>query len=333
MFVWRSVPSIANVAITAPFQLDGRAATLEEQAQGALTSHSEGSDVSMAELEQLAAFERSVFSSDRARTVAEYLAAGGDLADAPIPEDELDLAPPKEERGRAIYEAVCAPCHGGATTATILDRTIHDQAFPTLKPDGSVLYEVPATTPPTVVLTDQSMNEFLNIGSAYEAFQGQFDPDSHSFTKDVSFPSYRYRFYTDDSRAQIAADLPPSSPPGDPFEVVIDADGNPVIGPNFAVQFTSTDPGRSMITGSPNDFEAFNVPSLRGIGGTAPYLHNNAAETLEVLVDLYSDHFLARFPSLSLPGEREPDPDGDRGPPEALTAAQKSDLIAFLKRL
>jgi cytochrome c peroxidase len=88
-----------------------------------------------------------------------------------------------------------------------------------------------------------------------------------------------------------------------------------------------------VITGSPNDFEAFDVPTLRGIAKTAPYFHNNIAETLETVVELYSDHFLARFPSLTLPGEKELDLDGDAGPPEALSAEQKSDLVAFLKLL
>jgi hypothetical protein len=158
-----------------------------------------------------------------------------------------------------------------------------------------------------------------------------------------AFPNYRYRFYTDGSRTVIAADLPPAAPPfdGDGGDVgdgggianELDSDGNPITGPNLAIQFFSADPGRSMITGSPNDFEGFDVPTLRGIAKTAPYFHNNAAESLEVVVDLYSDHFLARFPSLSLPGIKEPDPDGDLGPPEAMTADQKRDLVAFLKRL
>ena len=80
--------------------------------------------------------------------------------------------------------------------------------------------------------------------------------------------------------------------------------------------------------------EAFDIPTLRGIGKTAPYFHNNVAETLQDVVELYSDHFLSKFPSLTLPGEKEPDPDGNSiGPPDALTAGQKSDLVAFLKRL
>lgn len=342
LFVWRGVPSIADSALTAPYQLDGRVGTLEDQAQGAIVGHSQGGEVPRSELERIAAFERSVFTSSRARTVADHLARGVAPADVPDVEGELTLSP-EEQRGKKVYEAICAACHAGANKATIVDRDVHDLAFPALKPDGTVVFEVPATDPPTPVLAAQPNNEFLNIGSAYEAFLGQLDADAKSFTKDLSFPNYRYRFYTDGSRTVIAADLPPAAPPfdGDGGDVgdgggianELDSDGNPITGPNFAIQFFSTDPGRSMITGSPNDFEGFDVPTLRGIAKTAPYFHNNAAENLEVVVDLYSDHFLARFPSLSLPGIKEPDPDGDLGPPEAMTADQKRDLVAFLKRL
>lgn len=164
--------------MTAPFQLDGRIAALEEQAQGAITSHGEGGTVSSATLEGIAAFQRTVFSSDRARRVAEYLAGGGAPAKAPDVEDELVLTP-TEERGRVVYDAVCAACHGGASTATIAKPEIQALAFPALR-------------------------------------------------------SYRYRFYTDGTRAEIAADLPPVPASDDPFASVLDSDGNPVIGPNFA---------------------------------------------------------------------------------------------------
>jgi hypothetical protein len=183
------------------------------------------------------------------------------------------------------------------------------------------------------VLAHQPENEFVNIGSAMENYLVQLGATEHeSFTKDVSFPAYRFRFYNDASRTVIVADLPPALPPGTPVPAV-DADGNPVTGPNLFPQAFTIDPGRAVITGSPYDFEAFDIPTLRGIGKTAPYWHNNISETLEDVVSLYSDHLLAKFPSLTLPGEKEPDPDGDIGPPEALTKEQKSDLVAFLKRL
>lgn len=332
IFVWRGVPSIADVALTAPYQLDGRVPTLEEQAQGALTGHSEGGSASKAELGRIAEFERGVFSSDRAREVAEQLASGVSFDEVTDVEAMMALTP-AEERGREVYEKVCASCHGGADKATIVDRAVHDLAFPALKPDGTVLFEVPATDPPTPVLASQPENEFINIGSAMENFLVALGATEHeSFTKDVSYPAYRFRFYKDASRTEVIADLPPAVPPGDPFSAV-DPDGNPVTGPNLFVQFFTTDPGRAVITGSPYDFEAFDIPTLRGVAKTAPYWHNNISETLEDVVELYSDHLLSKFPSLTLPGEKEPDPDGDIGPPEALTRAQKSDLVAFLRRL
>ncbi len=335
IFVWRSVPSIADVALTAPYQLDGRVATLEEQAQGAITGHSEGGEVSADERERIAAYERTVFSSDRAREVADELASGVALSDVSDVEASLVLSP-EEERGRQLYEKTCEACHGGANKATIVDRKIHDQAFPALKPDGTVQFQVPATDPPTPVLAAQPQNEFINIGSAMENFLAQIGATEHeSFTKDVSFPAYRFRFYKDASRTEVIADLPPAPPPGDPSNPggTVDQDGNPIVGPNLFLQLFTTDPGRAAITGNPLDFEAFDIPTLRGIAKTAPYWHNNISKTLEEVVDLYSDHLFAKFPSLTQPGEKEPDPDGDIGPPEAFTKQQKSDLVAFLKRL
>lgn len=58
LFVWRSVPSIVDGALTAPYQLDGRELTLEQQAQGAVTSHSEGGPVAKRDLDSIAQFER-----------------------------------------------------------------------------------------------------------------------------------------------------------------------------------------------------------------------------------------------------------------------------------
>ncbi|MCP3097823.1 cytochrome-c peroxidase [Myxococcus sp. K15C18031901] len=334
LFVWRAVPSIADTAMSAPFQLDGRMATLEQQAQAALTSHSEGGTAPASELARIATFERDVFSSDRARTIAARLAQGADPTGLPDVEDGLSLSP-AEQRGREVYAAACAACHGGATKQTLTKREVHDSLFPALRPDGTVQYEVPATTPPTPVLASTPGNGFMNIGSAFVTYLGQVDPESEIFTRTVHFPRYRYRFYTDGSRTQKVVDLPPKPPPfagGDlsDFEPEIDADGNPIAGPNRVPQFFSSDPGRAIITGEPNDFEAFDVPTLRGIGRTAPYFHDNSAVELHKVVDFYSQFVLGRFASLDLPPVHPPE---HEGPPESLTPDQKSDLIAFLRRL
>jgi cytochrome c peroxidase len=334
LFVWRSVPSIADTAMSAPFQLDGRMATLEQQAQSAIIGHGEGGTVPVSELERIAAFQRGVFSSDRARIAAGHLASGADPESVPDVEDALSLSS-AEQRGREVYAAACAACHGGATKQTLTNQEVHDALFPALRPDGTVLYEVPATMPPTPVLVAAPDNAFLNIGSAFVTYLGQVDPESEIFTKTVRFPRYRYRFYTDGSRTEKVVDLPPEPPPfeGDDlsdFDPVFDADGNPVAGPNLVPQFFSADPGRAIVTGQPKDFEAFDVPTLRGIGRTAPYFHDNSAVELHKVVDFYSQFVLGRFASLSLPPVHPPE---HEGPPESLTPEQKSDLIAFLRRL
>ena len=90
----------------------------------------------------------------------------------------------------------------------------------------------------------------------------------------------------------------------------------------------STDPGRAAITGEPVDFEAFDVPQLRGIANTGPYFHDNSAETLRDAVDLYSRFILPFFAPLNLPATLPPENGGFL--PESLTPEQKSDLLEFL---
>jgi cytochrome c peroxidase len=343
--VWRGVPSIADVAMSGPYQLDGREPTLESQANGAFTGHSQGTTISANDLRLIAAFEKDVFSSDRARKTGALLAAGTPVEKIADLEASMVLAT-DEMRGRDVYKAVCASCHGGVTTNTIVNRTVHAQAFPQLKADGTVRYKVPVTGEPVPVLAAQPKNEYINIGSAIENFLAQLvkltgiEATEHvSFTRELSYPKYRFRFYKDATKKEIIADLPPKLPsdpenPDNPLILLTDADGNFIVGPNFSAQLYTTDPGRAAITGNPYDFEAFDIPSLRGIGKTAPYWHNNISGDLAAVVELYSDHLLSKFPMLVQPGEKEKDQDGgDIGPEQTMTRQQKDDLLAYLKRL
>jgi cytochrome c peroxidase len=63
------------------------------------------------------------------------------------------------------------------------------------------------------------------------------------------------------------------------------------------VRRTSSDPGRALLTGfvgglpGLDDWNKFDTPGLRGLRHTAPYFHNNSANTLEEVVDHYIEFY------------------------------------------
>jgi cytochrome c peroxidase len=328
--VWRGVPTVENAAITAPYQYDGRRETLQEQAQGATTAHSEGGEVISTDLDALAEFQAKQFSSNRARSVAKQLARGVPVGEIVRPELDFEGLNPAQKRGRELYNQACEACHGGATTTLVVNREIHDLTFVELKPDGNVLFDT-SVQPPVPVLLPRPGDEFINIGTGNFSVLGQVGI-LPMFNSSVALPRYRYRFYTDASRTTIDVDLPPIpvTASGNPFDLIpaLDENGAPIFGPNFLPQLFSTDPGRAAITGDPHHFEAFDVPQLRGIANSAPYFHDNTAETLRDLVDIYSRFIVQFFAPLNLPLINPPEFEG--GPPESFTPQQKQDLIEFL---
>lgn len=330
--VWRAVPSVENTAITAPYQYDGRKETLQEQAQAAIIDHSQGGQVAAKKLDAIAEFQEEQFTSNRAKKVAKKLAKGVPVEKIKRPELDMDLTP-AQARGLDVYDLACEACHGGATTLQVTNREIHDLAFVQLKPDGNVLFDS-TVQPPAPVLLPQPDNEFLNVGFGNLTYLGQIFGDLFGprFNASVVLPQYRYRFYTDGTRTVPKVDLPPVpvTVSGSPFDLrpALDESGAPIVGPNFLPQLFSTDPGRAATTGDPADFEAFDMPQLRGVANTAPYFHDNSAETLRDAVDLYSRFILPFFAPLNLPAVLPPENGGFF--PESLTPEQKADLLEFL---
>jgi hypothetical protein len=332
IFVWRGVPSVANTAITGPYQLDGRKPSLEDQAQAAITSHSEGPEISRHQLELIADFQRDIFSSPRARFVSRLLDLGLPLDEVPIPEEFMPLSA-REKRGRDVYDAACQPCHGSASTDRIVDREAHDLFFAEVGPDGNVRFDMVEGRPVAVPLARPD-DEFINVGFGMATYLGQIGVVP-AFNDDVELPRYRFRFYTDGTRSQQVTDLPPvpRTESGDPLDLrpALDERGAPIVGPNRIPQLFSTDPGRAAISGDPADFEAFDVTPLRGIARTAPYYHDNSHATLEEVIDSYSRFVLSFITPLNLP--RVHPPEGPGLPGETLSVQEKRDLLAFLQRL
>jgi cytochrome c peroxidase len=284
--VWRMVPSIENVALTGPdgfnpwprepnrgggYQLDGRQPDLQEQALGALLNHAQIQNPPPQRLlDDLAAFQKRVFSSSRVRALAVAIEAGATTL--PDPDPPLNTL---EQRGKAVFARACGHCHGGAGQST--------------------------TQPPVVRYHDISTQCPRPV--------------------DVVVPA-RFAFKPCPDRLARNART---------YEITL-ADGS-------KVRRTSSDPGRALLSGfvgGPPPFDDWNkldVNGLRGIRHTAPYFHNNSADTLEEVVDHYIE-FFKRVRANAAPGTVPPvaSTDGvnfDRQPmPE-----EREALLAYLRKL
>ena len=113
-----------------------------------------------------------------------------------------------------------------------------------------------------------------------------------------------------------------------------------VVGAGGKIRRTSSDPGRAFQTGvvggpAPfDDWNKFDVPGLRGIRNTAPYFHNNSADTLEEVVDHYIElfKFIKAVAPQGLPPPLVASTDGvnfDRQP----TPEERAALLAYLRKL
>jgi cytochrome c peroxidase len=115
----RAVPALNMLKHTAPYQQDRTARTLEEQALGAVNAHMEPTVQPTQDfLETVAAFQRQIFSSAKAKEVSEAIDAGG-----PIP----DIDPPLnafEQLGKEKFNNFCGKCHGGPAQVQNLENRI-----------------------------------------------------------------------------------------------------------------------------------------------------------------------------------------------------------------
>jgi cytochrome c peroxidase len=138
--IWRAVPSVNNVALTGPdghvfvargpnpgggYQLDARIATLQEQALSAFINHAEVQRTpTQRTLDDLAAFQLTLFSSRGMRAVADAISKG--ITPLPDPDPPFTIL---EQQGKAVFLRACVQCHGGpggSTTLPPLVARFHD---------------------------------------------------------------------------------------------------------------------------------------------------------------------------------------------------------------
>jgi cytochrome c peroxidase len=95
---------------------------------------------------------------------------------------------------------------------------------------------------------------------------------------------------------------------------------------NNGLDVNPSENGLSEITGNPLDLGKFKTPTLRNIALTAPYMHDGRYETLEEVIDFYSEGL--EVSSTIDPLMKQANRGGIH-----LTEQEKADLLAFLKML
>jgi cytochrome c peroxidase len=90
---------------------------------------------------------------------------------------------------------------------------------------------------------------------------------------------------------------------------------------NVGIGKPDADPGRFKVSQNPRDTGAFKTPTLRDVTRSAPYFHDGSVATLEEAVDIMAGGGIANPHLDPLLQDNK------------LTAAEKSDLIAFLHAL
>jgi cytochrome c peroxidase len=269
--VWRSVPSILDARITGPdaaapvwargpnpsggYQLDGRIDTLQNQALAALRNHAGITvDPPAGFLDDLAAFQSAQFSSPSVKALSDAMAAGT----SPLPDPDPVLND-LESAGKLVFNRACAQCHGNLGG----------------HPSGSTPIQQGTPGTPSAIV------RYHSIASACPRPVDNVSPPRFLFAPCSASQMKNVRTY-EITNSGVA-------PGGTPC-------GGAAPQPACVTRVTTSDPGRLLLTGypvagGPGDIEHMDIPSLRGIGRSAPYFINNTAATLEEMLEHYKQFF------------------------------------------
>ena len=269
--VWRAVPSILDVAITGPdglapawprgpnqrggYQLDGRIDTLQNQALGALRNHAAVAvDPPASFLDDVAAFQQTLFSSPSVKLLSDAMTAGEDPLPDPDPVlDEL------ETQGKSVFNRACAQCHGNMGG----------------HPSGStpILQGTPGT--PTAIV------RYHDIKTACPRPVDTATPPRFSFAACSPSRMNNVRTYEITNSGAAPTGTPCGGPAPQPACVTRVTTSDP--GRLLLTGYPAP--------GGPGDIQHMDIPSLRGISRTAPYFSNNTAATLEGMLEHYKQFF------------------------------------------
>jgi cytochrome c peroxidase len=187
--LWRAVPTVLNVRLTGPdnlnpwprgpnasggFQLDARIGTLSEQARGALMNHAQAqAEPTAGFLDDLAALEQVLFSSARVARLSDAIRSGASaLPDIDPPLDAL------QAQGKATFIRACAQCHGGPGMSTPQPPVVrfHDISTQCPRPVDTVTPARFLFTPCPVRLTRNARTYEITLNNGTVARRVSSDP-------------------------------------------------------------------------------------------------------------------------------------------------------------
>lgn len=303
VFVLRSTPSTENMALEESLMWDGRNGDDgAQQAIDAVVTHFQAGRLpTAAEAADLAFFQEQHFTDGALRRFAR----GG--ATPTLPEAPRGSRWDSVRRGREFFvshEVVpgapvrgghCATCHSGP----MLDTT---NEFNPVAPPGHKL-----------------SNNFV---SETNMPNPRFGPGARV---GIQLPELTYR---------ITAQHDVVMEPGIPLFPI--PPGAPIFSAGTVFTVRSSDPGNILTTGEPCDLVAaclinsdpvsgsfgttsvFRISSLWGSADTAPYFHDNSAESLEEMMDVYRTVFLATAI-------------GTGNPAWMLSPQEEQDVLAYMR--
>jgi cytochrome c peroxidase len=258
IFVNRGVPTMFNSGMNEFLMLDGRETDLATQARSAVFAHFEpAGEPDAATLDQIAEFERTLLTFSPP-------------APPSLPDGTTDL----EKKGREFFvntefdlnnpkRGLCGQCHGGPML-----NTVTRSKLVTVFTNGTFVGG------PEVPVGERFINVFVSL------FNGFSTGSTSKTIFDIK------DFILSGGQTEL---------PGTP---TVDSLLNPiriftVQTPDHLEVVRSPDPGRMLVTGDINQFNAFRIPTLWGIGKTAPYFHDNSASDLEAVLNHYELFFTA----------------------------------------
>jgi len=257
---------------------------LSAQAANAIATHEQGSAApTAAQLSELVAFEKGLFTAEATDTQAGPLtgsgAAGGAAALAaqnyyPGINDAFGQDPTGAKFNKVVFTLFQA-WEGSANPvqASIARGEDLFNSAPMQITDVHGLNDNPALGSPAVIVgTCGTCHDAPNIGT-----------HSLPLTMDIG-TSHVIASETD---ANIVGGLQALTAPNLPVYQIsgcTNANGN-------AVVYVTTDPGVALTTGQCADVNGIKAPGLRGLAARAPYFHNGSAANLGQVVQFYSTRF------------------------------------------